>query len=125
MVIRPRASPNFSTDSEDETIGTTSTLRRSTRMIHPPSDPLQNNGETRGQSYYQKLRHLEHSHNIIDQTAIKEKYDETEAYVLSMFMNEIMRKPCLAQQYLLNEGLRRFGKRGEAAVTKEVKQLHD
>ena len=28
------------TDSEDETIGTTSTLRRSTRMIHPPSDPL-------------------------------------------------------------------------------------
>ena len=45
--------------------------------------------------------------------------------MMAMFIDEINREPCYAQQYLLHEGLKRFGDKGRAAVSKEVKQMHD
>ena len=46
-------------------------------------------------------------------------YDTTEAQFIRMVLE------CLAQQYTLNEGLKIYGKDGELAISKELKQLLD
>ena len=44
-----------------------------------------------------------------------------------MFIDEINKydEASFAQQYLLHEGLKRYGREGRFAAKKEIKQLHD
>jgi hypothetical protein len=56
------------------------------------------------------------------------EYNEEEAAVIAMFMTELHQKievggVSFVQQYLLHEGLKRFGKKGHEAALKEMDQL--
>ena len=98
---------------------------RTSGRIRTPAQNL-NVSSMSGKSYVQAATPalLEHNHNIIHQTAQKVEYTETEAQVMGMIIGTL-REYCFAQQYLVNKGLKIFGKRGRAAVIKEMKQLHD
>ena len=62
---------------------------------------------------------------------MRQEYDTEKASIIAMAINELNKKydrknktVSFAQQYSLNKGLQKFGKRGEEAAFKEVKQLH-
>ena len=100
-------------------------VRRSTRERHP----------VERYTYHQKtiLQSIEidQKHNLFNQTRDKEEiiYDEYDSLMIARFMEGIDDKfkneKCFAQQYNLQKGLKKFGKEGEEAALKEIKQLHD
>ena len=124
-------------DTDEDT--TTPQPRRSTRKNRQRQ--VMNVGDMNAKSYEKKHNHfmthnyfqmttseqrmLEHSHNIMHQTAPVEEYDYEESWVMCLYMDHFNTHTSFAQQYLLQEGLKRFGEKGRAAVMKEVKQLHD
>ena len=77
-----------------------------------------------GQSYAQRI---EINYNLVHQAVDRQDYDIIDAQLMGMLMLQINTydEVTFAQQYLLHEGLRRFGTKGRDAVKKEVKQLHD
>ena len=83
-----------------------------------------NIGTTQGQSYAQQHAQIEHNHNLVHQTAKKKEYDEPEAQIMALCIGTLL-EYCNAQQYFIQKGNRIFRKKGEAAVLKEIKQLHD
>jgi hypothetical protein len=101
-------------------------------------------GSFQGSSYMQKAKkkvtfemdkiaQLEHCHNLV----VKEQpnpndmweYTTLEAVIITKCMLELKSKVTIqgasfAQQYLLEKGLKMFGKRGSDATNKEMDQLH-
>jgi hypothetical protein len=94
-----------------------------------------------GKSYMQEKRkvtfkskpdmQLEYCHNIIAQTNPNEskEYNPSDAMLMAGLINDLNIKiiekgASLAQQYLLNKGLKVFGQRGCHASMKEMDQLH-
>jgi hypothetical protein len=90
-------------------------LRRSTRESRPP--------ERYG------FEHLQHCHNTVTiDDAIE--YDPMIAGVAARFIDEVnevalMNGHQFGQQYIVQKGLKKFGKRGKDATLKELRQLHD
>ena len=95
-----------------------------------PNVPM-NISSMSGQSYFQldeeQRNKVDSCHNLIHQTADHWEYPESETQVIAMFMDEINKydEVSFAQQYLLHEGLKRYGREGRFAAKKEIKQLHD
>ena len=112
---------------ESETESQATTIRRSNRTRETVE--RMNIGSTQGQSYLQAQRRLEHCHNIVSQrmkTVTKDlEYDETDAWIICLFMREANQNKSFAQQYILQKGLKRFGQAGVDAMKKEMGQLHD
>ena len=86
---------------------------------------------TSGQSYLQfddkERRIIDSCHNSSHETANHWEYPESETQVIAMFIDKINKydEVSFAQQYLLHEGLKRYGKEGRSASKKEIKQLHE
>ena len=84
-----------------------------------------------GHSYFQldkkQRRIIDSCHNLIHQTADHWEYPESETQVIAMFIDEINKydEVSFAQQYLLHEGLKQYGKEGRSAAKKEIKQLYE
>ena len=82
---------------------------------------------------HKKLLKLEQCHNIVVDASLKEdmetEYSRQEAMVIARFMHDLSTKArakdekCFGQQYIFNEGLKKFGKRGNKAGSKEMDQL--
>ena len=79
---------------------------------------------------------LQKRHHLFAQSVSehqKEEYEPSLAGVMAMIMHSLKEKidsdmdraTSFAQQYILQKGLKMFGERGDAAASKEVKQLHD
>ena len=100
-------------------------VRRSTRERHP----------VERYTYHQKtiLQSIEidQKHNLFNQTRDKDEiiYDEYDSLMIARFMEDIDYKfkneKSFVQKYNLQKGLKKFGKEGEEAALKEIKQLHD
>ena len=79
-----------------------------------------------GQSYIQTTNdQVEYLYNIVHQTVEREEYMENDAQMMSMLIDHMNHHMSFIQSYLIKEGLKIFGKDGEQAVIKEIKQLHD
>ena len=79
-----------------------------------------------------EMRQLEYCHNIIQQTRPTademREYDQDEGMLMARYIVDIntmttIQGSAFAQQYLLDKGLKVFGKRGRGAASKEVDQL--
>ena len=116
---------------EEETGRPTRTRRQATRM---------NIGDTKGKSYLgvsfkdevdRDKQQVERCHNIITQSKKSEIiYEDYEAMILCHIMQMISesvegQETSLAQQYVLEKGLKIFKEKGEKSVHKEMKQLDD
>jgi hypothetical protein len=131
-------------DPEDQVPENANTTR-SGRVSRPPS--IMNISDTRGKSYMQTkkrgirwadevsadLAKLEEQHNLFYAEEPNSRpglqYSEEEAHVLAMHMMSMMQRfdeqgTTFVQQYLLHEGLKKFGKSGHDAALKEIDQLH-
>jgi hypothetical protein len=130
-------------DPEEQSMEANSGGRtRSGRTVRQPT--RLNVGSLRGQSYAQKeykktitfedevLAAKEVCHNIIcpEPTDPDRRldYTEDEAAVLAMYMTELQQKieekgVAFVQQYLLRDGLKKFGEKGREAALKEMDQL--
>ena len=58
------------------------------------------------------------------------EYEHEEALVIARFIEWLdakatTKEKCFMQQYLLQQGLKKFGERGTAASSKEIGQLHN
>ena len=67
-------------------------------------------------------------HNLPGSDVIE--YTAQMAGVAAQYINKInefaMQKgECFGQQYIVQKGLKKFGKKGKSAITKELQQLHD
>jgi hypothetical protein len=74
---------------------------------------------------------LEYCHNLIAQTKPNEsrEYNPSDAMLMARLINDlnikiIKKGASFAQQYLLNKGIKVFGRRGCDATKKEMDQLH-
>ena len=116
---------------EEETARPTQTQRQATCM---------NIGDTKGKSYLgvsfkdeidRDKQQAKRCHNIITQSKKSEIiYEDYEAIILCHIMQMISesmegQETSLAQQYVLEKGLKIFKERGEKSVHKEMKQLDD
>jgi hypothetical protein len=108
--------------AEEETVQETGRPRRN---VGPP--------ERFVPGLIQRQSRLEHCHNLITQVSPNPKedvaYNPQTAMVIARTMVEINAKAtaegaCYAQQYILQKGLKVFGKKGSEAATKELDQLH-
>jgi hypothetical protein len=73
---------------------------------------------------------LEYCHNLFTQGAVEDSkgYEPMEAMLMARLMNDLNRKitehgASFVQQYLVDKGLKVFGKRGYDASMKEMNQL--
>jgi hypothetical protein len=80
-----------------------------------------------------KLKQLEYCHNLVSQVKPTEeqtiKYGSNQAMLIARFIQDITRNvsergASFAQQYILQKGLKLFGKKGHKASKKEIDQLH-
>ena len=80
-----------------------------------------------------RLRKLEHCHNLIAQVSPNPDEDVEHGYdfavLIARTMNEFNERATVhgasfAQQYILKKGLQKFGEQGAAASSKEMDQLH-
>ena len=133
--------------SDAETESETSQPRRSNRDTRPV-ERLQ--PRMSGKSYIQEdkksqtrkkkvrfmeddLRQLEYCHNLVSQTKPDRdqtlEYTQGQAMLIARLMKDISTQVSIhgasfAQQYLLKQGLKVFGQRGQRASMKEIDQLH-
>jgi hypothetical protein len=128
--------------SKPEADSQTSEVRRSTRTSQPverlePSMSgklyVQNDKKKRRVSFAEdKLRQLEYCHNLVAQVKPDEmsiEYGSNKAMLIARFIQDITMNvnkhgASFAQQYMLQKGLKVFGKKGHKASMKEIKQLH-
>jgi hypothetical protein len=95
---------------------------------------MQNNKKKRRVSFAEdKLRQLEYCHNLEAQVKPDEEmileYGSNKAMLITRFiqdktMNVNKHGASFAQQYMLQKGLKVFGKKGHEASMKEIDQLH-
>jgi chemotaxis protein histidine kinase CheA len=116
-----------------------SEVRRCTRTSQPvlqlePSmsgkSYAQNDKKKRKVSFVEvKLKQLEYCHNLVAQVKPdKEKvfdYGSNQAMLIARFIQDITKNvnehgASLAQQYMLQKGLKVFGKKGHSALMKEI-----
>jgi hypothetical protein len=129
--------------SEPELDSQTSEVRRSTRTSQPVArlEPnmsgklyMQNNKKKRKASFAEdKLRQLEYCHNLVAQVKPDEEkiieYGSNEPMLVARFIQDIMmnvnkHRASFAQQYMLQKGLKVFGKNEHEAPMKEIDPLH-
>jgi hypothetical protein len=129
--------------SEPELDSQTSEVRRSTRTSRPVAqlEPnmscklyMQNNKKKRKVSFAEdELRQLVYCHNLVAQVKPDEdkiiKYGSNQAMLIARFiqdttMNVIKHGVSFAQQFMLQKGLKVFGRKGHNASIKEVDQQH-
>jgi len=133
--VAERQGEGASVTDSDATVDST-TLRRSTRSIIRPVRYGYH------QDYQKKVsfapdkvgeKQVESHHNLPTNMRFKSKkvieYSLTSAQVAARFMTEANEKVSIqgasfAQQYSLQKGMQKFGKKGANAVTKELDQLH-
>ena len=96
----------------------------------------QSNMQTRTKFDKAADRHLERKYNLFVQNNNKiqvEEYDTEMAFMIGRIIygintgvksNSTPYVEAFAQQYILQKGLKEFGKRGKEASMKELKQLH-
>jgi hypothetical protein len=75
-----------------------------------------------------ELRQLEYCHNLVAQVK-PDEYGSNEAMLIARFIQDITMNvnkhgTSFAQQYMLQKGLKVFGKKGHKASMKEIDQLH-
>ena len=121
-------------DDDEETVE--SETRRSTRTSKPVErlEP-----KMKGQSYHQKAvrfadeTKLEDDHNLVTQTSPNPNEDTEYRVDLAMLIARYMvdihlttkrRGASFLQQYLLKQGLKKYGKKGYDGALKEMDQLH-
>jgi hypothetical protein len=80
-----------------------------------------------------ELKQLEHCHNLVAQVKPDEEkiieYGSNQAMLIARFIQDITmnvneHRASFAQQYMLQKGLKVFGKKGQNASMKEINQLH-
>jgi hypothetical protein len=130
--------------SEQETESQGSKLRRSARESRPLSRLEPNMS---GKSYLQKdnktkkkvmfaeddLKQLEYYHNLVSQVKPEKgqiiEYESSQAMPITRFIQDITMNvkqhgASFAQQYILQKGLKVFGKQGHKASKNEIDQIH-
>jgi hypothetical protein len=130
--------------SEQETESQGSKLRRSARESRPVPrlEPkmsgksyLQKDDKTKKKVMFveDKLKQLEYCHNLVSQVKPEKEqileYGSSQAMLITRFiqdktMNVKQHGASFAQQYILQKGLKVFGKQGHEASKKEIDQLH-
>ena len=100
----------------------------------PGKPNLSQSGKTKAVNFDHKvvMKDLEQCHNMVatESNCKTIEYEGVIAGVAARFIHEMNERPMvegksMAQQYILQKGLKLFGKRGETAALKEVGQLHD
>jgi hypothetical protein len=130
--------------SKQETELQGSKLRRSARESRPVSrlEPsmsgksyLQNDKKTKKKVMFaeDELKQLEYCHNLVSQVKPDKEqiieYGSCQAMLVVRFIQDITMNvnqhgASFAQQYILQKGLKVFGKKGHEASKKEINQLH-
>jgi hypothetical protein len=129
--------------SEPEPDSQTSEVRRSTRTSQPVArlEPnmsgklyMKNNKKKRKVSFTKdELRQLDYCHNLVAQVKPDEykiiEYGSNEPMLVARFIQDITmnvnrHRESFAQQYMMQKGLKVFGRNGHNASTKEIDQLH-
>jgi hypothetical protein len=95
---------------------------------------MQNNKKKRRVSFAEdKLRQLEYCHNLVAQVKPGEEmileYGSNKGMLIARFIQDKMMNvnehgASFALQYMLQKGLKVFGKKGHEALMKEINQLH-
>jgi hypothetical protein len=135
--------------SKPELDSQASEVRRSTRTSQPVSQLkpsmsgklyVQNNKKKKKVSFVvDKLRQLEYCHNLAAQVKPDEEkiieYGSNQAMLIAGFIQDITMNSfkmnvnehgaSFAHQYMLQKGLKIFGKKGHDALMKEIDQLHN
>ena len=121
------------TDSEG---GSVQSLRRSGRVTREPKRLTYAATQRQKTIKFEKGngdKHMEECYNIDSGEGTKiyseAKYDRTTAMLAAKIMTDVydqvkVNGASFAQQYVIQKGLKKFGKRGEDAVNKELDQLH-
>ena len=110
--------------------------RRSTRTRTPREDILtyDETGKQTQMTAEQCCQIIEHiklqeKHNLFHTSEQANEYSQQEAMMIGRlindFNNQVGSEQAFAQQYILEKGLRKFGKKGKEAALKEMRQLHD
>jgi hypothetical protein len=127
--------------SKQETELQGSELRRSARESRPVSrlEPnmsgklyLQKDDKTKKKVMFteDELKQLEYCHNLVSQVKPKKEqiieYGLSQVMLIARFIQDITKQhgASFAQQYILQKGLKVFGKQGHEALKKEIDQFH-
>ena len=108
--------------------------RRSTRIREPREKWTYTSPgtgvSTTASEYYQSIQdyRIEEAHNLFHTAEQVNEYDPEDAMLIARLIGDINHHYFSgeqhSQQYILEKGLKKFGKRGEDATLKEVRQLH-